>query len=791
MIPGTELSHYKILEKLGRGGMGEVYLAFDEKLRRRVAIKTIRASYRFDRQSLRRFKREARILSRLDHPNICRAYDYIEGEFSDHLVLELIEGETLADEIEKGIDVARGLQIAQDIGEALVAAHAEGIVHRDLKPGNIMLTPDGQTKVLDFGLSRALDPSETEEEEHGALHAAGLEQTDHPLQTRPDQTLGTLPYMSPEQAAGRTGTQASDVYAFGLILHELFTGKPAFDSHCAFPELLLRVQAGAPPVEGLSAPLAALIESLKEPTPSRRPTALQAVRWVKKLRDRPRMIRRRLLAAAVLLSFVLLALMYVVNLRKARKNAQNARDRSEGLFNFVMEDLHHKLDEVGRLDILDDAVDAAMEYLDQSPEDDVLQRARVLFRIGQIRKDQGDLNAALSSMTQSHELLLGNSEDLDWLFERSQAEFGIGQMHYEQGDLQEADRWFHTYLDSVSDLSRRDPENPTWRQEMAYAQTNIGALRAKEGEATDAVLWFQQAVDTWQGIVKSNPADADARLELADALSWLGSALEGDGDLAQSLACFEAQLTILEELEWANPEDHELRFVRAICLNHMGSLLRQTGEPEAARERVSVAVALLEKLVRSDRTNTGWARDLAVNEMRSAHLHLTAGELERSEMIGRRGLERLQVLVQRDRSNDDWLQLRAEAEIVLGRTLFAREDWRAARELAEAALRHTEDLAEGAVDAHRIAAQAHLLLGRLHAAGGDRSAALESWSAGLARIEQVASDSRDPSLLDPWARTLMLLGRGEEANEVLARLAAAGYRDGSFVALCRELRTSY
>ena len=148
------ISHYRVLGALGAGGMGEVYAGFDETLKRRVALKSIRSDCRLDAESKVRFLREARLLSQLDHPNICRVHDYVEEGDNAWLVLELIEGRNLRDAV-AGLDRPRRLRIAEQIAGVLVATHAAGVIHRDLKPGNVMVTTSGEVKVLDFGLARS------------------------------------------------------------------------------------------------------------------------------------------------------------------------------------------------------------------------------------------------------------------------------------------------------------------------------------------------------------------------------------------------------------------------------------------------------------------------------------------------------------------------------------------------------------------------------------------------------------------------------------------------------------
>lgn len=160
ILVGKTVGHIRLIELLGRGGMGEVYAGYDDRLARKVAVKAISRKSRFDPQAKARFLREARALSRLDHPHICKIYDYIEGRENDFLVLEFIEGESLGQARAAGLDISRKLQIADEIARVLVVAHEKGIVHRDLKPSNIMLTKAGEVKVLDFGLARDIERPE-------------------------------------------------------------------------------------------------------------------------------------------------------------------------------------------------------------------------------------------------------------------------------------------------------------------------------------------------------------------------------------------------------------------------------------------------------------------------------------------------------------------------------------------------------------------------------------------------------------------------------------------------------
>lgn len=220
----TRLGPYEVTALIGKGGMGEVYRATDTNLKRAVAIKVLPGSVAEDRERLARFQREAEVLASLNHPNIAAIYGLERTDGVTALVMELVEGPTLAERIARGpIPVDEALPIARQIAEALEAAHEHAVIHRDLKPANIKVRDDGTVKVLDFGLAKALEPM-----------SVGMEATASPTITSPAMTqrgviLGTAAYMSPEQARGKPVDKRADIWAFGCVLYEMLTGRRAFD----------------------------------------------------------------------------------------------------------------------------------------------------------------------------------------------------------------------------------------------------------------------------------------------------------------------------------------------------------------------------------------------------------------------------------------------------------------------------------------------------------------------------------------------------------------------------------
>jgi serine/threonine-protein kinase len=224
LTPGTRLGAYDIVALIGSGGMGEVYRARDSRLNRDVAIKVLPADVAADHDRLARFEREAQVLASLNHPNIANIYGVDDSSGTPALVMELVEGPTLADRIAKGpIPLDEALPIAKQIAEALEAAHEQGIIHRDLKPANIKGRPDGTVKVLDFGLAKAFDPVASN------VGNATMSPTLSMHATQAGIILGTAAYMSPEQARGKSVDKRADIWAFGCVVFEMVTGRRAFD----------------------------------------------------------------------------------------------------------------------------------------------------------------------------------------------------------------------------------------------------------------------------------------------------------------------------------------------------------------------------------------------------------------------------------------------------------------------------------------------------------------------------------------------------------------------------------
>ncbi|HEY6214079.1 MAG TPA: serine/threonine-protein kinase, partial [Vicinamibacterales bacterium] len=219
---GATIGHYRVLERIGEGGMGEVYLAEDLRLKRKAAIKVVAADLTRDASRRQRFVQEATLAASVDHPHIAAIYDIGQADGRTFIAMEYVRGETLRRALHAGpLPLRRTLDLAIQIGDALAKVHEHGVIHRDLKPENVLVSADGYAKLIDFGLAKLTEPA-------AADAAAEAAATVAPVRTGDGVVLGTMAYMSPEQARGQTIDARSDIFSFGVVLHEMLTRASPF-----------------------------------------------------------------------------------------------------------------------------------------------------------------------------------------------------------------------------------------------------------------------------------------------------------------------------------------------------------------------------------------------------------------------------------------------------------------------------------------------------------------------------------------------------------------------------------
>ena len=279
LLVGQRIGHYELVKRIGAGGMGEVYLATDITAGRKAALKLLPLRFTGDAERLRRFAQEAHAVVALNHPNILTVYEIGEDRSTHYIASELIEGETLRDHLARGpLEVEEAIEVAIQVASALAAAHAAGIVHRDIKPDNIMLRPDGYVKVLDFGIAKLAEPE--------AAPATGNEDPESLLETRAGSILGTVRYLSPEQARGAAISPSSDIWSLGVVLYEMLAGSLSFGGNDS-PEIMSAILSSEPPTlaEQIPKDLQQIVGRMLRKEPGERyPSARELVEALKRMR---------------------------------------------------------------------------------------------------------------------------------------------------------------------------------------------------------------------------------------------------------------------------------------------------------------------------------------------------------------------------------------------------------------------------------------------------------------------------------------------------------------------------
>ncbi len=596
MKPGDRIGHIRIVELLGTGGTGDVFAGFDETLQRNVAVKVLREAWQ--RLARARLLREARALSQLHHPNICAIYDLIEGDEGDVLVLERIHGTSLRRAIRDGIDRRRKLEIAEQIASALVAAHAKGIVHRDLKSTNVMITDRESAKVLDFGL--AFSPEDgPSDEEWASLSEAERDRSVWPtfetegFRTSVGEVVGTLPSMSPEQARGDLVTPASDLFAFGLLLQEMFTGKSAYDIRLPQLELLQAVQEGrARPLSGVAGQIAALIQSLEALSPSDRPSAGETLARIRRIRDTPKRRGRLAAFAGLGLVAVLGSVKYTYDLQRERDAAlvaQAAAERASGDAEVVVDFL------VGMFRVADPGESlgnriSARELLDRGAErlktelaNQPTRRARLADAIGQTYQRLGLYDRAEALLAEALEL---NRRHLG----AESAAVGISLYHLGALHLITFGESEKLLTEAVRILEKAKGPNDL---EFAGALNGLGTFYGRKGDAARAEPFFRRALKIRTRVL--GPDDPS----VAATLNNLAITEAGKGNNQESEALFLRGLAIRKKVL---PADHP---DLAVNLEALAVLYDNTERPKEAEALHRQALAIWEKVLGPDHPRLG------------------------------------------------------------------------------------------------------------------------------------------------------------------------------------------
>lgn len=786
--------HIRIVGVLGQGGMGEVYAGIDERLGRKVAVKAIRAERRLSEEARSRFLREARSLSALDHPNICRLFEYLESPDGDFLVLELIEGVTLTRAIDQGLSRTRKLSVAAEIVTALAAAHRKGIVHRDLKPDNVMITSEGSVKILDFGIARLEVPEYGEREQGGAEPVESESTLVFPIAgtaVLPRNTkgaiAGTPTYMSPEQAVGGDPTTASDLYSFGLLLQELLTEGAPQPSGLHPGVLLERAAHGESlPMAGEDRDVTALVNRLKSLEAADRPTAPDTASALQRIIDAPkRHVRNAVIAFAIAL-LLTAAGKYALDVTSARREAERGRSQAENLVSFMVGDLRRQLEPVGRLDVLDGAASRALAYFASlRPEEltgtDLDHNARALAELGQVRDKQGKLPQAVQLFRQSVRFAsAATARDAtrdDWQLTLSNAYFYLGDAMRRQGDARGTLENFRAYFVISQRLAARHPADLRYQAEVSYAHGNLGAAYEASGDLPQALGEYRLARDLDRQRQHREPANEQWQADLANSANRLGVVLKSEGDFPGAQQAFNEDLEARRRLLKAAPADAGRIRKLATSLSYAGTLQQMTGETSGALASYREETALDATLAQRDPASADLRRNHDVAESRMAVLLDPDAGLP----LASTAAADLRQLVSKD-SRAVWRRDLANALLRLARIELQLGHKPQAAAAAEEALSVSEALvAKQPRDpqSRRSLCEALVAAGAADDAGGRHDRAVQRWERALTLSSPTA---RDPVVAAARVRVLLALQRQQEAQPAIESLLSAGYRDPDFLA---------
>jgi len=804
--------------------MGDVYAGIDEKLDRTVALKVLHAEHRLDVEARERLLREARALSKLDHPNICRIFDYIESRDVDVLVLEFIDGRTLEEVVLEGqLTRADRLRIASDVANVFVAAHRVGIVHRDLKPENVMITKTGEVKVLDFGLARWLTASTSQRLRAvnssdavsvpvsssdnslwfpvddssltSVLEAAGGKGKAREPKFRGTAvgvTMGTPLYMSPEQARGENLSTASDMFSFGLLLQFLFTGLDPHPMGLSTREVMLRVARGETlPAEKVARDVGALIARLKQLAPADRLTAVETVARLRFLADKTRRLVRRSLSFAALFLVVFGIWRYTADLAVARAEAEERRAQAEDLINFMVGDLRGKLEPVQRLDILDDVAEKALKYvrsskLESASPEELIAQVQALNQLGDVRISQGNLSGAMTLFRQSLEratvAVQRAPKNPEAKYALALSQFWLANGYRLQDQPARGMAHARAYLALTTELAEKYPANDKYVLESAYAHSQNGMLLEDQRDFPGAIAEFQRTLAIKEAYSARRPDDDVAKEDIARTMNKLAFAMQKNGDLRTALRYFENEVALREELVRRNPQ--QIRWKQDLAVSHsfLAWALEDLGHPEEALKQRLADVAVHQELVAHDPANKTWKRNLVRAHSSLGRLVGLSGELAEAERHLRAAEEGSRALVDAEPARASHRGDLSRSKAHYARVLLANGRTDAAGIKAAEAIE-----ACGSDAANRgLLGYAWLVQGNVQERQGRNAAARDSWAEALELLRPGSANSSNVRELENWARVLIALDRRKEAADVVTRLRVLGFRYQDFEALCQS-----
>ena len=508
------------------------------------------------------------------------------------------------------------------------------------------------------------------------------------------------------------------------------------------------------------------------------------------LRQRELQRKQKRMAAITISSLLLAGVMVVmaINAIVARSEADQRTQQAEDLLSFMVGDLRSNLTPIGRLDLLEDVGQQAMDYfaavdVSRLTDGELLRQSQVLTQLGEIRIERLQYDEALASFSEAYErsaaLQRNNPLDGEALFNRSQAEFWVGFVHWRSGSLSDARHWLARYRDSALELLALDPSRDDWLQEVAYGHHNLAVLDQDSGALTSAIAGFNREIEIWDAVLRRSGAAPEIERERADAFSYLGNIALMQGKMLAALEHYEQSAAAIRSLAERDKDDARWLDDLAFAVQLMGETSAMSGELDAALSHADEAADLFDSLVERDATNLNWLRASVRPKITQAQIFAARQRWNDALQVIEPSVALLRKIID---DGDADLNVRSQYASALAVQAWVQKATgksKGALASIETAVSELQAIKEAdRLNDERLGlyASLHVLRGEIHAGGGEHAAAAKDWQYAHDLLQQKAAVSESPFLLDPWVRVLLWRDRKPEARAVSGALQARRYQ---------------